>query len=61
MWFILMSCAVFIYHVLKFLWGLSEGLPVEQGSCGVDPVPAGLKDVQLLWPRPHPAGVRCIQ
>ena len=36
MWFILMSFAVFIYHVLEFLWGLSEGLPAEQGSCGVD-------------------------
>ena len=35
MWFILMSFAVFIYHVLEFLWGSSEGLPAEQGSWGV--------------------------
>ena len=41
-------CRLGIYHVLEFLWGLSEGLPAEQGSCGVDPVPAGLKDVRLL-------------
>ena len=37
-WFILMSFAVFIYHVLEFLWGSSECLPAKQGSCGVDPV-----------------------
>ena len=64
-----MSFPVSWYHVLGFLWG-PQCPPAERDSRGVDLVCIlcryDVKDtwarpyyVELLWPRPHIAGVRC--